>query len=416
MNPLYNAGIRLYRAATGMAAARNRKASLMIEGQRRTPATLKAHINPDDRPVWVHAASLGEFEQGRPLIEKIRSRWPERKILLTFFSPSGYEVRKNFDKADCVCYLPFDTPDGARRFIEAVNPSVAIFVKYEFWGNYLEQLSSRNIPTYLISAIFRPGQIFFRPWGGIFRRMLHCFNHLYVQDRRSKELLASIGVTDVTVAGDTRFDRVTDILHNARPTPVLEAWREAGGKVMIAGSSWEADEDRYIPYLNSHPALRAVIAPHEFDESRLRRIASRIDGKTVRLSELEADPKCGDGARCVLIDCFGRLSALYRYGDIAYVGGGFGTGIHNINEAAVYGMPVVFGPNNRKFKEAADLIAAGGAFEVNDGTSLAAILDRLTDNDKFRSTAAQHAGEYIAANIGATDIILSDIAPVIDQL
>lgn len=413
MNPLYNTGIAIYRAAVRVAAARNPKAAGMTAGQRETFARLEARFVPGDRPLWVHAASLGEFEQGRPLIEAVRRRWPGRKILLTFFSPSGYEVRKDYDGADAVCYLPFDTPANARRLISAVNPCAAVFVKYEFWGNYLECLHDAGIPTFLISAIFRPGQIFFRPWGGMFRKMLRCFTHIYVQDKRSRDLLASVGVTDVTVAGDTRFDRVTDVLRTARPTPVLETWRAAGGPVLIAGSSWEADEDRYLPWLNSRTDVRAVIAPHEFDETRLQRIASRVEGKCVRLSEMERDPDAAADARCVIVDSFGHLSALYRYGDIAYIGGGFGSGIHNINEAAVYGMPVVFGPNNRKFKEAADLKSAGGAFEVTDARTLADTLTRLTDDAALRSDAGRRAGDYIASNIGATDRITNDLAPLL---
>lgn len=409
MNPIYNTGIRLYSAAARLVSANNPKAARMVAGQHSVDSCLAGRIGPDDRPVWVHAASLGEFEQGRPLIEKLRARFPKRKILLTFFSPSGYEVRKAYDKVDAVCYLPFDTPANARRFVEMVNPSIAIFVKYEFWGNYLQTLYAKHIPTYLISAIFRPNQIFFRWYGGMFRNMLRCYDHLFVQDERSRRLLASIGVTNVTVAGDTRFDRVTDILKNSSPTPVLEDFRTPGSTVLVVGSSWEADEDRYMPWLNSRKDVKAVIAPHEFDEARLRRIASRIEGKTVRLSELEANPEAYVDARCVIVDCFGRLSALYRYGDIAYVGGGFGTGIHNINEAAVYGMPVVFGPKHDKFKEASDLIECGGGFSANDAESLSDTLTRLVDDRVARRAAGESAGHYIATHLGATDKILKHI-------
>ena len=409
MNPLYNTGIHLYRMAARMVSGHNPKAKLLVEGQHNVGACLKGRIEPGDRPVWVHAASLGEFEQARPLIEKLRRLQPSRKILLTFFSPSGYEVRKNYNQVDAVCYLPFDTPYNAEQFVQWVNPSMAIFVKYEFWGNYLQQLHKRHIPTYLISAIFRPSQSFFQWWGVMFRNMLRCYDHLFVQDERSRELLASIGVTNVTVAGDTRFDRVTDILKTSAHTPVLEDFRSPGHTVLVVGSSWEADEQRYLPWLNSRPDVKAIIAPHEFNEERLQKLAASINGKTVRLSELEADPASHADARCVIVDCFGRLSALYRYGDIAYVGGGFGAGIHNINEAAVYGMPVVFGPNHHKFKEASDLIECGGGFGVANEADIASTLTLLTDNRVARRKAGEAAGHYISTHLGATQKIIESL-------
>lgn len=416
MNPLYNAGIRLYALAASVASLRNRKARLMVDGQRKTLENIERKLGRDSRPVWVHASSLGEFEQGRPLIEKLRREHPGRKILLTFFSPSGYEVRRNYAGADCVAYLPFDKPSNVRRFLDLVNPSVAVFVKYEFWGNYLQQLRRRGVPTYLISAIFRPGQVFFRPWGGMFRSMLRCYTHIFVQDERSRQLLASVGVDCVTVAGDTRFDRVTDI---CRTTVALEpVERFCGGvrrpgrlPVMIAGSSWGPDEEAYLPWVNSRDDIRLIIAPHEFDAQRIARITAQVEGRCVLYSEAERDITAVDGAKCMIVDCFGKLSSIYRYGDIAYIGGGFGTGIHNINEAAVYGMPVVFGPRHAKFKEASDLIAEGGGFEIDSPESCAAVLGALADNPEHLADASSRAAAYIRRNLGATDKVYATIFP-----
>lgn len=407
MDKLYNGGIRLYRLGVKMASHRSPKARTMLEGQSHTFEKIKeAFAGSGKRPIWIHAASLGEFEQGRPLIERIRREQPDRPILLSFFSPSGYEVRKNFPLADCVCYLPFDTPSNARAFIEAANPEMAVFVKYEFWGNFLEELREREIPTYLISAIFRPSQSFFKWWGGEFRKMLRCYTHIYLQDERSRELLASLGVSNCTVAGDTRFDRVTDILSAAVEIKEAEAMKSSSPSTMlIAGSSWPADEDIYIPWLNSRNDVKAIIAPHEFDEARIDALAKRIAGKVVRFSEADGNPGLAADAKVLIVDCFGKLASLYRYADIAYVGGGFGAGMHNINEAAVYGVPVLFGPNNRKFKEAFDMKECGGGFEITDAESCKNMLDKLTDDIGFRNRSGKAAGDYISKSIGATDKI-----------
>lgn len=410
MNFLYNTGINLYALGVRLAAGSNPKAAKMLRGHRGVFPTIADKITPSDRPVWIHASSLGEFEQGRPLIERVKREFPERKILLTFFSPSGYEVRKNFPGADCVVYLPFDTKANARRFVDMVNPSMAIFVKYEFWGNYLDELHRRGVPTYLISGIFRPGQVFFKPWGGVFRKMLRDFTHLFVQDDRSKQLLAAIGVTDVTVAGDTRFDRVTDVLRTAADLPEVEAFAGRDERfTLIVGSSWPADEDVYIPWVNSRDDVKVIIAPHEFDRDRLAQLERRIKGKVVRFSAIERDAAAAEGAKVLIVDCFGKLSSIYRYGSVAYVGGGFGTGIHNINEAAVYGIPVLFGPNHAKFKEAADMIACGGGFEVASSGQCGALLDGFAADAARLSAAGAAAGSYIRQNLGATDRIFKHI-------
>lgn len=411
MNVIYNSCIHLYKLGVKIASISNPKAKKMVNGHKETFDRIRAAIPAGSDVVWVHASSLGEFEQGRPLIERLRREHPEKKILLTFFSPSGYEVRKNYPLVDAVAYLPFDTPGNARRFIEAVRPSVAIFVKYEFWGNYLQQLRKRDIPTYIISAIFRPEQIFFKRHGGTFREMLRCFDHLYLQDEASRQLLAGIGIDNTTVAGDTRFDRVTDVMAGTCEI--------AGGddlrSFIIFGSSWEADEANYIPWLNANPDVKFIIAPHEFDDARISTLCRSINGNVMTLSQWEKhiaeNGKAPEGVRGFVVDCFGKLASLYRYASVAYIGGGHGAGIHNINEAAVYGIPVMFGPNYHKFKEARDLIALNGAICVNDAAETAATLDRLLSDEQFRITAGKIAGRYIADNIGATVRIYADLFP-----
>ena len=409
MNALYNLGIAAMRLGAKLAATRNKKIKKMVEGQSRTFDILAREITAADRGhiVWIHAASLGEFEQGRPLIEMIKRTMPEQRILLTFLSPSGYEVRKDYKGADVVCYLPFDTPSNVTQFLDMVSPQVAIFVKYEFWGNYLQQLSHRQIPTYIISSIFRPGQIFFRFYGGIFRRMLDCFTRIYVQDDKSRQLLASIGVNDVTVAGDTRFDRVSDILASCKPFPIVEQFANSSPMTLIMGSSWQPDEEIVIPYFNSHPGMKLIIAPHEFDDARIKALMARITRPTVLYSE--AGTKNIAQYDCLIINCFGILSSCYRYANVAYIGGGFGAGIHNLNEAAVYGIPVVFGPNHSKFKEAHDLIECGGGFSIHNDEEFNKIADHLTSDKQFLAQSGSAAGNYIKSHLGATKLIFSEI-------
>lgn len=410
MNALYNTGIYLFRLGAKAISGRNVKAAKMLAGQERTEDVLKEKIVPGRKYIWIHASSLGEFEQGRPLIERIKQSYPDTGIALTFFSPSGYEVRHNYKSADIVCYLPFDTPGRVKRFLDLLKPSMAIFVKYEFWGNYLHELKRRNIPTYLISAIFRDSQPFFKWWGGMFRGMLGCYDTIFVQDADSQRRLNGIGVTNVVVAGDTRFDRVTDILKTTVNIPAVDKLKASSTFTFIAGSSWEADEDIYIPWLNSHKEVKAIIAPHEFNDSRIAALRQRIDGPTLLMSELEnaSDQQISE-AKALIVDCFGLLASLYRYADLAYIGGGFGEGIHNINEAAVYDIPVMFGPKHNKFKEARDLIAIGGAFEITDCDSLRSAADSfLIDREKLLA-CGHKAGEYIRSNIGASDKVFKCI-------
>lgn len=414
MNQLYNTGIRLYAAAARLASARSPKIQQMLAGQKENISRIRsceAARRRNGFDIWFHAASLGEFEQARPLIERYRRDNPDHAILLTFFSPSGYNVRKDYDKVDCVAYLPFDTPKAVRDFLNNVYPRKAVFVKYEFWGNFISQTSMRGIPVILIDAIFRPGQIFFKSWGGEFRNILHCYEHIYVQDEASRRLLASIGIDRVTVAGDTRFDRVTDIMRTTVSLPSVERWLTGADMVVVAGSSWAPDEQKYIPWLNTHPQVKAIIAPHEFDRDRLSRLQSQIQGKSMLWSRIGADGDIPADVQTIIIDSFGLLSSLYRYGDIAIVGGGFGAGIHNINEAAVYGIPVLFGPRHEKFKEAADLIECGGAFEYNTAADISGILDRALADKQWRDKASKAAGSYISSHLGASDRIYPSIIP-----
>lgn len=401
---IYNTAIHALSCGLRLGALRSPKLRKMRSGQQAAPGFLSERIDPATRPIWIHAASLGEFEQGRPLIERIRRQYPDRKILLTFFSPSGYEVRKNYPQVDAVSYLPLDTPRRVRRFLDLVNPSVAIFIKYEFWGNYLRELERRRIPTYIISAIFRPGQIFFKPWGGSFRRMLRSFKTIYVQDQASADLLASISVKNTVVAGDTRFDRVTDIMNTTAAMPEIERFARSGSLCVIAGSSWPQDEDIYIPWFNAHPDIKLIIAPHEFDAERIATLSRRLTNGAATLSTYDGDT----APQTLIVDCFGKLAAMYRYCSIAYIGGGFGAGIHNINEAAVYDLPVIFGPRYSKFKEAVDLISLRGAFTVSSRQQFDIVMDSLLD-PATRSEAAHTAGDYVRSQLGATDRIFSDL-------
>ena len=410
---LYRLGISAYAGAVSLAGLRMPKARLMAEGQRDVWRRLHDVIDPQARYIWIHAASLGEFEQGRPLIERLRRERPEYKILLTFFSPSGYEVRKYYAGADCVSYLPFDTPGRVRRFLDTVRPEMAIFVKYEIWRNYLRQLWDRQIPTYLISAVFRPDQAFFRKRSAWYRYWLRWYTRIYVQDERSRRLLEGAGIKGAVVAGDTRFDRVTDIRNGTRELPLISRFRDSDSRpVMIAGSSWEPDEEVYLPWMRNHKVeMKLIIAPHEFDSRRIDRLCSAEGLRCVRLSDMEKEPALADTADCVVMDCFGVLSSAYRYADMAYVGGGFGVGIHNINEAAVYDIPVVFGPNHGKFLEAGELIAAGGGFSIGSAADFARLMDTRLADAARRAEAGRAAGAYIRSKLGATDRIFRDLFP-----
>lgn len=400
---MYSLGIYLMALGVRVAALFKEKLRKMVQGHRATWQMLRA-LSGKDAYVWFHAASLGEFEQGRPLMERLRREHPEKKILLTFFSPSGYEVRKNYDGADLVCYLPFDTPLNARRFVKLARPEAAFFIKYEFWRNYIEALYKRGIPCYSVSSIFRENQIFFRPYGRGYARCLSRMTHLFVQNETSRRLLEGIGVTNVDVVGDTRFDRVLDIRNAAKPLPLAE--RFAGcWKVLVAGSSWPQDEEIIIPYFNKHPNLKLVLAPHVVSEEHLQAIERQLARPALRYSK--ATPKAVAEADCLIIDCYGLLSSIYRYASMAYVGGGFGVGIHNVPEAAVYGIPVIIGPNNKKFREAQALLRCGGCKEIAGAADFEQLMDAWLSDKEALATAGKAAGSYIADNAGAADRIFS---------
>lgn len=385
-----------------IAALFNKKVRTMMRGHHDTWQILRRKIGTDHY-VWFHAASLGEFEQGRPLMEHLKRQYPEKKILLTFFSPSGYEVRKNYAGADVVCYLPFDTPFNAIKFVKLARPEEAYFIKYEFWRNYIDILHRNHIPVYSVSSIFRPNQIFFRWYGRNYARVLHRITHFYVQNETSKKLLANIGVNQVTVVGDTRFDRVIDIRHAAKPLPLVE--RFAGcWKVLVVGSSWQPDEDIIINYFNNNQHFKLVLAPHVVSETHLRQIEEKLQRPYVRYSA--ATLKSVAEADCLIIDCYGLLSSIYRYATIAYVGGGFGVGIHNVPEAAVYGIPVIIGPNNKKFREAQDLIENGGCSEIKNADDFAKVMHVFLNDKEALAKAGQAAGSYIQSNAGATAQIM----------
>ena len=412
---MYSLGIYLYALLVRLVAALgHRKARAMVRGQRDTWRILREKIDPTARYVWFHAASLGEFEQGLPLLERLRREQPSRKILLTFFSPSGYEVRKDYKGADVVCYLPFDSPTAARRFIKWARPEMAFFIKYEFWRNYIDVLSKKSIPVYSVSSIFRPGQIFFRWYGRKYARCLRRITHFFVQNERSVVLLRSIGVQDnVTIVGDTRFDRVIDIRNNARPLPLVEQFTRAKEDsnaapfVLVAGSSWQPDEDILLDYVNRHPDLRLVIAPHVVNDAHIQEIEQKLTTPALRYSQATLENV--DDYRVLIIDGYGLLSSIYRYATVAYVGGGFGVGIHNVPEAAVYGIPVIIGPNHQRFAEAVALIANGGCKSIKNAEDFSVIMDDFLENPAHIAQAGSAAGDYINQNAGATPVIYQHV-------
>jgi 3-deoxy-D-manno-octulosonic-acid transferase len=404
---VYKAALFLYSISIRIAALfGNEKAKLFINGRINIFNQIQNKLQTNDKRIWVHAASLGEFEQGRPIIEKIKSQYPQCKIVLTFFSPSGYEVRKNYAGADYIFYLPMDTRKNADRFVKMIDPSIVFFIKYEYWFFYLNTLKKKNIPVYLCSAIFRPSQAFFKWYGGWFRQMLGCFNHFFVQTEESKALLESISIRNATVTGDTRFDRVNTIASAARELPEIALFTE-NRPCLIAGSSWEPDEDLLCKYVNESTGIKFIVAPHEIDEAHTQRIEKLIDKKVVRHSEWKNNAH-GD-FDVMIIDNIGMLSSLYNYGQVAYIGGGFGKGIHNILEAATFGLPVIFGPNYKKFREAVDLKAKEGAFSISNYEELKQILDKLFTDYVFFNKSATTAKQFVITNIGATDKILSSI-------
>ena len=457
---MYNIAMYLVQLGVAIAAIFDHKVRVMWRGERAAFKTLKQKVDPNAKYVWVHAASLGEFEQGRPIIERIRLEHPEYKILLTFFSPSGYQVRKNYQGADIITYLPIDTVTNARRFLRTIRPVMAFFIKYEFWYNYLHILKHRGVPTYSVSSIFRPDQIFFRWYGRAYSRVLKCFTKFFVQNEESRQLLAKIGITETEIVGDTRFDRVMTIKSLAKQLPIVEAFthpqllpkggepetspdkgnqnpslREGhrvgnsfrGGRegVLIPGSSWPPDEDIFIKYFNEHPEWKLIIAPHVIGEDHLQQIISKLSipeqtsspsgevgrgvggRRVVRFTQTTREEAAK--ADTLIIDCFGLLSSIYNYGDVAYIGGGFGVGIHNTLEAAVWDMPVIFGPNNKKFQEAQGLKACGGGFEIKDYDEFAQLMERFASDEAFLKESGSKAGHFVKDQAGATDKVLASV-------
>jgi 3-deoxy-D-manno-octulosonic-acid transferase len=406
MHTLYNIVILSYSALINLIAPFNNKASLWVKGRKGWKEKLRNKVNPGDRNVWIHCSSLGEFEQGRPVIEAIKREHPELRIILTFFSPSGYENRRDYSEADYVCYIPVDFKSNARDFVSIVNPEFVIFVKYEFWNNFITEIHNKHIPLYIISAIFRPGQHFFRWYGTFFRDILRKIDRIFVQDQRSVDLLERIGIRTAILSGDTRFDRVVKIAGTAVDIPKLEKFR-GDEKLFLAGSSWRKDEEIITQYIRKYPLrMKWVFAPHEIDRSNIERFEKLIDGIAVRFSELT--PESAD-ARVLIIDNIGMLSSAYKYAHIAEVGGGFGSGIHNILEPACWKIPVLFGPNHKDYKEAIDLLDENGAMTFDSFEGFSEILDRLLSDESYYLSSAAKAGDYITRNTGATARILDDI-------
>ena len=417
---IYNIVIYFVLLGIAIASLFNEKVRKMWRGEREAFKILKQKVDPNAKYIWFHAASLGEFEQGRPLMEQIRKDYPQYKILLTFYSPSGYEVRKNYEGADIICYMPVDTRLNAIRFLRLVRPVMAFFIKYEFWSNFLHILKYRNIPTYSVSSIFREDQVFFKWYGRSYAGVLKCFTRFFVQNEESKRLLEGIGITAVDVVGDTRFDRVLQIKEAAKQLPICEAFRTGVAssqsadvphhdfKVFVAGSSWPPDENIFIPFFNEHKDWRLLIAPHVIAEEHLKLILSLIKGKKV-VRYTQTTPEEAAEADVLIIDCFGLLSSMYNYGDVAYIGGGFGVGIHNTLEAAVWNMPVIFGPNNKKFQEAQGLLKSGGGFEINTYEDFSGLMSSLMNDETFLKQAGDKAGAFVAHLAGATDKVLASV-------
>ena len=417
---IYNIVIYFVLWGIAIASLFNEKVRKMWRGEREAFKILKQKVDPNAKYIWFHAASLGEFEQGRPLMERIRKDYPQYKILLTFYSPSGYEVRKNYEGADIICYMPVDTRLNAIRFLRLVRPVMAFFIKYEFWSNFLHILKHRNIPTYSVSSIFREDQVFFKWYGRSYAGVLKCFTRFFVQNEESKRLLEGIGITAVDVVGDTRFDRVLQIKEAAKQLPICEAFRTGVAssqsadvphhdfKVFVAGSSWPPDENIFIPFFNEHKDWRLLIAPHVIAEEHLKLILSLIKGKKV-VRYTQTTPEEAAEADVLIIDCFGLLSSMYNYGDVAYIGGGFGVGIHNTLEAAVWNMPVIFGPNNKKFQEAQGLLKSGGGFEISTYEDFSGLMSSLMNDEAFLKQAGDKAGAFVAHLAGATDKVLASV-------
>ena len=401
---LYNISIVLYYIVVAFVSLWDKKAKQWIIGRKDIFKRMAEVISPEDKVVWIHAASLGEFEQGRPVIEKIREQQPEYKILVTFYSPSGYEIRKNYAGADYIFYLPIDTPGNAKKFLDVAHPEIAIIVKYEFWLNLLSELKRRGVRTYLISAIFRRNSIFFRSYGSIWRQALDSFEQMFVQNEESKELLHEIGFDNVVVAGDTRFDRVAEIALNVKKVPIVERFK-GDSPLFVAGSTWGPDEEILQTLINDNPQIKFVVAPHEMENSRIERIIAQTKGGAVRYTCCNEESDFSK-TQVLILDTIGILSSVYGYATWSYIGGGFGVGIHNTLEAATFGLPIAFGPNYQKFKEARDMVALGAATKVESAEDLSAWFAPLRDDKSALQRAGSAAKSYTQRNQGATSLIM----------
>ncbi len=413
---LYNISIFVYSQLLWFFSLFNEKAKLFVNGRKGWEYRVQRQIDKNAKYLWFHCASLGEFEQGRPVIEELKRQFPEYKIVLTFFSPSGYEIRKNYELAHVVAYLPLDTKRNAKKFLEIVQPEKAFFVKYEFWHHYISELKNRKIPLFAISAIFRETQQFFKPtpWGKWYRKMLFKFEHIFVQNEKSAELLKSMGLTNFTVSGDTRFDRVAAIAKSSKELPLVEKFK-GNLPLVVAGSTWKPDEELLAKLINQSSGIKFIIAPHEVSATNINRLQQMLTKPTLLFSKLQNQET--DKVDVLIIDSIGILSSVYRYGNIAYIGGGFGVGIHNILEAATFGLPVVFGPNYKKFKEAVDLVSEGGAFTIENYEALHHVLNRLSSQKNELEKASKIGRDYIGKNVGSTQIIIKKVFnrhPVLD--
>ncbi len=400
---LYNFCVAVYARLIALASLWNPKAKLWTTGRKNVFERMARAISPSDRIVWIHVASLGEFEQGRPLMEQIRKQYPEFKILLTFFSPSGYEVRKDYKGADYIFYMPIDTPRNVGRFLDIAHPEIGVFVKYEFWLNYLRQLKARGARTYVISSIFRRNSIFFRSYGFLWRQALDAFDRIFVQNEESRELLHGIGFDNVIVAGDTRFDRVAAIAEAVKRIDAIETFK-GDAPLFIAGSTWKPDEEILMELIADNPRIKFVIAPHEMDEARINRIMTQTCGRAVRYTHCDAQSLAR--SQVLILDTVGILASVYRYASWAYIGGGFGVGIHNTLEAATFALPIAFGPNYAKFKEARDMVALGAATKVESAEELKRWFAPLRDDSVLRAKVSSTAKDYTVKNQGATSLIM----------
>ncbi|GAB2986654.1 glycosyltransferase N-terminal domain-containing protein [Mucilaginibacter puniceus] len=397
---LYNAGVTLYYLAIYIASFFNSKARLWINGR-------KIAITPvNGKSIWFHFASLGEFEQGRPVLEQMRQLHPSLKIVITFFSPSGYEIRKSTPLADYVYYLPLDTAKNAHRFIATINPTMAIFTKYEYWYHFFNELNQRSIPLYIISGIFRPRQVFFKWYGSLHRKMLTYVSHFFVQDEESKQLLYNIGITNITISGDTRFDRVWANAQQPKQLPEIETFTN-GQKTFIAGSTWPEDEKLLAELVKDHTDWKFIFAPHEISETKINELIDLLpENSAIRYSQLSSQIS-NLTSHVLIIDNIGMLSSLYQYGHIAYIGGGFGAGIHNTLEAAAFGLPVIFGPNYAKFREAKDIITIKAGFSISNATELKCAVDALVHDEKLYAYASKQIKVYVQQHVGATAAIIN---------